>query len=98
MTSGALSNRLATETLGLKALTGDRLSTSMSQVVTMVLALVIAFLANWRVSSIPNFPHNTCSRVIDDVNYVGLVSTHWNGAQIEIPSLLMRAFLSSRHT
>jgi ATP-binding cassette, subfamily B (MDR/TAP), member 1 len=49
-TAGALAQQLATDCMMIKALTGERASTSVSQIVTMIVAFIIAFYYCWEMT------------------------------------------------
>jgi len=49
-TAGTLAQQLATDCLMIKALTGERASTSASQIVTLIVSLIISFTNSWEMS------------------------------------------------
>lgn len=49
-TAGTLAQQLATDCVMIKALTGERAATSVSQVVTLTVALVLAFVQSWEMT------------------------------------------------
>jgi ATP-binding cassette subfamily B (MDR/TAP) protein 1 len=49
-TAGALAQQLATDCMMIKALTGERASTSVSQIVTLIISFAIAFSQSWEMT------------------------------------------------
>jgi ATP-binding cassette subfamily B (MDR/TAP) protein 1 len=49
-TAGTLAQQLATDCVMIKALTGERASTSASQIVTLAVSLIISFTNSWEMS------------------------------------------------